>query len=135
MAKCEIKGFDDLLDGLKNLENADEIAEEILFEGGNILRDDMRDAVRSAANRGYATGELAASIIPTAPMKNAMGHFVAVRPVGTDSKGVRNGEKLTYLEHGTSRQQKRSELGKVAEKAEPKIAEKAQEIFDKHVKL
>lgn len=135
MAKCEVKGFEELFEALAGLEKADEIADEILFEGGNILKADMRSAISSAANRGYATGDLAHSIIPTPPQKNGLGHFVAVRPVGKDSKGVSNGAKLQFLEHGTSKQQKRSELGDVAKKAEGKIAARAQEIFDKRVKL
>lgn len=135
MAKCEIQGFEELIDGLEGLNNVDEIADEILFEGGNILKDNMKSSISSAADRGYATGELASSIIPTAPQKNGLGRFVAVRPVGNDSKGVSNGAKLQFLEHGTSRQQPRPAIAKVANQSEGKIAEKAQEIFNKYVKL
>lgn len=135
MAKMQVTGIDDLISGLEDLADVDGIIEEMLFEAGNILGDDMKSAIEQAANRGYASGDLAASIVPTAPEKNNLGYFVAVRPVGEDKKGVRNGEKLQYLEHGTSRQQPRPLLKKVAKQSEPKCAAKMQEIFDKHVKL
>lgn len=136
MARCEVKGIDELLQGLNDLEDIDAIANDILFECGNILEKDMKSEIRRAANRGYATGELENSIVPTAPMKNAYGHFVAVRPVGTDSKGVRNGEKLQYLQEGTKKgQQGRKGLKEVGKKSEEKCAKKAQEILNKHTKL
>lgn len=135
MAKCEIQGFDEILEKLEDLGDVDEIANEILFECGNILKDDMKAAINSAADRGYSTGELAESIVPTAPKKNDIGHFVAVRPVGSDSKGVSNGAKLQFLEHGTSKQQPRPTLAKVASTSEGKISQRAQEIFNKHVNL
>lgn len=135
MARMQVTGIDELISGLEDLMDVEEIEKEMLFEAGNILRDDMKSAITEAANRGYATGDLAASIIPTQPEKNDLGYFVAVRPVGTDKKGVRNGEKLTYLEHGTSKQQPRPVLTKVAKQSEQKCVEKMQEIFDKHIKL
>lgn len=136
MAQCRLTGLDEILELLEKLENPDDIAEKILFEGGNILKDEMRNTITTAADRGYATGELASSIVPTTPMKNNHGYFVAVRPVGTDSKGVRNGEKLQYLEHGTTRGQKgRPTIGNAGKRVESICAETAQEIFNKHVKL
>lgn len=137
MARCKVTGLNELADMFeKQLKDTEDIVNEILFECGNILRDEMKSTVRSSADRGYATGNLENSIIPTKPIKNGSGHFVAVRPVGTDSKGVRNGEKLQYLEHGTKKGQvARSDLSQVGDKAELKCADKAQEIFDKHVKL
>ena len=44
------------------------------------------------------------SIKPTKPKKNRWGHFIVIRPTGKDKKGVRNMEKLVYMEYGTSKQ-------------------------------
>lgn len=137
MARCELQGFDDLMKCLDGVaENIDSVVEEALIEGGNVLRDNARSEVIRAANRKYATGELASSIIPTVPKKNSYGHFVAVRPVGTDSKGVRNGEKWGYLENGIPGKQEAHHFEDAAtSRSEAECARIAQEVFDKYVKL
>lgn len=135
MAKVNIVGFDDLLNGLDSLLDTEAIAKEALNESGKILEKRMKTEIRNAANRGYATGDLALSICQTLPIKNGNGYFVAVRPVGTDSKGVRNGEKLQYLEHGTSKQQARPILQKVASQSEKECIEKAQEVINKYANI
>ena len=102
MASCRVEGLDDVIRALDKLgRDADKIAQEALLEGGQVLTNNTRSAIHAAANKGYATGALAASTIPTAPTKNSWGWFVAVRPVGTDSKGVRNGLKWGVLNSKT----------------------------------
>lgn len=132
MAKANIVGLDDLLKGLEDLLDIEDVEKEVLSESGKILENQMKSEIRKAANRGYATGDLASSISSTAPAKNNNGYFVAVRPVGKDRKGIRNGEKLQYLEHGTSKQQPRPILQKVVSQSENECAEKAQEIISKY---
>ena len=143
MARCRVEGLNDLIDCLEDMiDNIDNAVEEALFEGGNILRDNVKSEIRSVANRTdtkgkkYSTGELAASVVPTTPAKNGYGNFVAVRPVGMDSKGVRNGEKWGYLEHGVpGGQDAHHFIDSALSKSEAKCAEIAQEILNKHVKL
>lgn len=133
MAKCSIKGLDELDRLFTNLEKIDEIAEEIVQEGGTILEKALKSEIGKAANRGYATGELERSIVATPPMKNHWGHYAVARPVGTDSKGVRNGEKWGYLEHGVKKgQQAHPFIGKAVNTAELKGSAKAQEIINKY---
>lgn len=137
MAKCRVEGLDDLIDCFEGLiDDVDDIAEEALFECGNVLKDNVKSGVRGAANRGFATGQLEEAIIPTIPMKNDRGHFVAVRPVGQNSRGIRNGEIWGYLEHGVpGGQDAHHFIDDALSKSETKCAEIAQEIFDKHVKI
>lgn len=102
MAKCRVEGLDEVVKKLEKLgRDADKIAQEALLEGGQVLTQNTRAAISSAANKGYATGALSSSTIPTAPTKNSWGWFVAVRPVGSDSKGVRNGLKWGVLNSKT----------------------------------
>lgn len=132
MAKVDITGFDDLLKVLDDMSDIETIAKEALKESGKVLEKKMKSEIKKAANRGYAKGDLASSISPTTPTKSGDGYYVAVRPVGTDSKGVRNGEKLQYLEHGTSKQQARPILQKVSSQSEKECVEKAQEVINKY---
>jgi hypothetical protein len=67
-----------------------------------ILEKSLRSAVSSATNRGYATGELAGSIKATKAKENDMGVFSVVKPEGKDKNGLRNVEKMAYLEYGVS---------------------------------
>lgn len=136
MARCRIEGLDDLIRALEDAEDVDQIAEEMLAEGANTLQENIKSEIMGAADRGYATGELASSVIPDAPRKNGYGHYVEVRPVGMDSKGVRNGEKWGYLEHGNGGSQKPHPfVDKAVTRSETECAEAMQEAYDRHMKL
>ena len=137
MAKFRVEGLDDLIDSFKELaDDVDEIAKEALFEGGNILKNNLKSGIHDAASRGYATGELESSIVPTVPSKNDRGYFVAVRPVGQNSRGIRNGEIWGYLEHGVpGKQEAHHFIDSALNESESECAEIAQEVFDKHVKF
>ena len=100
------------------------------------LQKNIREEITSAADRGYATGELASSVIPDTPEKNAFGHYVSVRPVGIDSKGVRNGEKWGYLENGNGGNQKPHPFeDKATKRSETECTEKMQEVFNRHINI
>ena len=136
MAKCRIDGLDDLIRAMEDAEDVDQIAEEMLAEGGNTLKLNVRSEILAAADRGYATGQLMNSIVPGKPEKNAFGYTVEVHPVGMDSKGVRNGEKWGYLENGNGgSQEPRPFEDKAVKRAETECAEAMQEAYDRHVKL
>lgn len=84
----------------------------------------------------WTTGELASSVIPDTPEKNAFGHYVSVRPVGIDSKGVRNGEKWEYLENGNGGNQKPHPFeDRATKRSETECTEKMQEVFNRHINI
>lgn len=68
-------------------------------------------------------GQMVASIKATGPKKNALGIYDFVRPTGKDSKGVRNMEKLAYLEYGTSKQPATPVCQKVKDQISKKVAD------------
>ena len=136
MAKCRVDSMDDLLQTLENAADVDSISEEMLTEGAQVLQKNIREEITSAADRGYATGELASSVIPDTPEKNAFGHYVSVRPVGIDSKGVRNGEKWGYLENGNGGNQKPHPFeDRATKRSETECTEKMQEVFNRHINI
>ena len=136
MAKCRVESMDDLLQTLENAADVDSISEEMLTEGAQVLQKNIREEITSAADRGYATGELASSVIPDTPEKNAFGHYVSVRPVGIDSKGVRNGEKWGYLENGNGGNQKPHPFeDRATKRSETECTEKMQEVFNRHINI
>lgn len=61
-------------------------------------------AKHNIAERDTTRGAMVASIKATGPKKTKSGIYDFVRPTGKDAKGVRNMEKLAYLEYGTSKQ-------------------------------
>ena len=53
MAKCRVEGFDDLIDCLEDLiDDLDSVVKEALFDGGNVLKNNVKAGIRGAANRG-----------------------------------------------------------------------------------
>lgn len=100
-----ITGFEDLDRLFQKGARANDIAKKAVDKAAPILEGSLKGKVTGAASRGYATGELARSISSTKAKVNDRGVFAAVRPTGHDRKGVRNGEKMAYLEYGTSRGQ------------------------------
>ena len=89
-----VTGFDELEKELDQLGKIDEYAPELLEAAVQPLEKELKGQVQRAANRGYATGELASSIKACKPGKNSIGHYIAVTAKGKDKKGVRNNEKL-----------------------------------------
>lgn len=140
MARCELRGFDEFLDAMKELEEGiGDVADEALNKAAPTAAEALSQCITEVADRRdrngkpYATGELAASITPTKAKENAYGHFIAARPVGMDDRGIRNGEKLAYLEYGTCVQDARPVIGRAANRAAPKCAKIIQNTIDKYV--
>lgn len=141
MAKFTMTGMDDFLKGLSDLANdVDEIAKDCINAAAPTLENALKKNIRSVTNRKdkrtgkpYSTGELERSIAATKAKTNAYGNFAAIRPVGMDANGVRNGEKLAYLEYGTSEQEERPVMQKSINEAEPQTKEIIQKRFEEHV--
>lgn len=95
-----VEGFDDLEKLFRDLSDADAIAIEAVDKAVPVLEKSLKSAIQGAAIKGYASGELAASIGHKPAKKNQYGVFSVVLPVGTDSKGVSNAKKAAILEFG-----------------------------------
>ena len=128
MAKFDIYGIDDLMKGLSQID-VDRIAPKMLEESVPILEKSVR--AESAKHRD--TGAMEESIKATGANVNARGHYICVRPTGRDEKGVRNMEKMVYMEYGTSKQGATPVLSPAVRKAEDKVADKMQEVFNREV--
>lgn len=108
MARAKITGFDDLNQFFAKLEHPEKIAAKAVDKAAPVLEKALKSEIQSAANRKdargkpYSTGELAESIGRTKARENDLGVFAVVKPEGTDSKGLRNVEKLAYLEYGVA---------------------------------
>ena len=134
MAKLDVQGFDGVFDYLDTLEaGIGEAANKALNNAAPEMAESLKHGIRQAAKKGYATGALENSIVPTKAKKNRYGRFVAVRAVGTDDRGTRNGEKLAYMEYGTSRQGRSPVLDDAVKRAEAGCMEKIQDTIDKYI--
>lgn len=123
-------GIDEFAKELEELGELDRYAPDLLKAAAPILEKGLKQAVSKEANRGYATGDLKQSIQPMKPGKNQYGHYIAVTAKGKDRKGVRNNEKLAYLEYGTSKQEARPVISRAIKSSEQGCIEKMQERFN-----
>lgn len=131
MANFEMDGLDEFMQELDGLTDLDSVATKMIDAAAPIVADNLKGNIQAAANRGYATGELADSVKPTKAKRNNYGHFAAVGVTGTDSKGIRNGEKMAYLEYGTSKQEAHPVMAKTINESEEKVIVRMQEVFDR----
>lgn len=136
MARASLTGFDELDSFLSKLAKPEAMAIKAVNTAAPVLEKNLKSEVRKAANRtdengkSYSTGELEKSISTTKAKENVYGVFAAVRPTGTDKKGMRNAEKMAYLEYGTSRGQLPHP---VRQKAIHAAAEECEQIMKKVV--
>lgn len=133
MANFTMHGTEDFISRLEALSNGIGRVQEKMIDGATpILKETMSANIRAAADRGYATGALASSVKATKAKKNNYGYFAAVRVTGKDKKGVRNGEKLAYLEYGVEgRQAARPVMAKTIRQSRNPCLRKMQEVFDR----
>ena len=126
----QIDGLDEFSQKLARLaDQTDDIVKEAVKAGGEIVRNDLQDAVMTAANRGYATGALARSIKAGGVRGNGGSASVTISPSGSVKK-VRNSTKMWYLEHGTARQAAHPFMAKTMNTAKPKVMQAMQEKLD-----
>ena len=91
----------------------------------------LEKAVKAEAAKHKDTGAMEESIKATGADINAKGHYICVRPTGRDEKGVRNMEKMIYMEYGTSKQKETPVLSPAVRKAEGPVLDKMQEVFNR----
>ena len=129
MAKFDFQIPDDFIKQLGKLADVDRIAPQMLNEALPILERN----VKSEVSKHVVSGDLLKSIKMSKAKKNKYGYYASVRPTGTDKKGVRNMEKLVYLEYGTSKQASKPTLTKAIKDSEKAVLDKMQEVFNREV--
>ena len=129
MAKFDLEGFDDLISSLNMLE-FEKMAPKMLDAAVPILERN----IKSRALAHHRTGAMAGSIRKGSIRATSEGYRCTVRPTGTDSKGVRNMEKMVYLEYGTYKQTATPVLGPAVAESESSCLEKMQKVFDDFTK-
>ena len=129
MGKFDFNIPDDFIKQLGKLADVDRIAPQMIDEAIPILERN----VKQESVKHKVSGDMYKSIKATKTGKNKYGYYAAVRPTGSDSKGVRNMEKMVYLEYGTSAQPATPVLTKAIKDSENAVMEKMQEVFDREV--
>ena len=130
MASFSISGMDELLVKLNQLGRFDEIAPKMMKAGMEILQEE----VMAEASKHKDTGAMVASIKPTGLMAGYDGgYYMCTRPTGRDKKGVRNMEKMVYLECGVKGRPGVPIITAAVIKAEPKVVQAMQEVFTREI--
>ena len=130
MASFSISGMDELLVKLNQLGRFDEIAPKMVKAGMEILQEE----VVAEASKHKNTGAMVASIKPTGLMAGyGSGYYMCTRPTGRDKKGVRNMEKMVYLEYGVKGRPGVPVITAAVIKAEPKVVQAMQEVFTREI--
>lgn len=115
----------DFLKQLGKLADIGKVAPKMVNESMPIVEGKL---IRAVAYH-VGTGELQESIVSTKAKEVKGGHFAVARPTGVDEKGVRNMEKLAYLEYGTSKQAATPMLTAVTNDSEQPVQAKMHEVF------
>ncbi len=106
MGKVTFSGFEDVEKMFEKLSNPYEMAEKAVNKAAPIVEKNLKAQIRSVANRTdkngkpYSTHALENSIKATNAKENSLGVYAVVKPNGTDKNGLRNAEKMGYLEYG-----------------------------------
>ena len=129
MGKFDFEVPTDFLKQLGKLADVDRIAPKMLNEALPILERN----VKAEVSKHVVSGDLLKSIKMSKAKKNKYGYYASVRPTGTDKKGVRNMEKMVYLEYGTSKQSPAPTLTKAIKDSEKAVLNKMQEVFNREV--
>lgn len=130
MAKFKVNDYEDALaDQFNSLLDIDAIAPKLLSGATPVVEKNLKSAL-STHNQ---TGQMINSIKATKPNKGKRGWVSTVRPTGRDDKGVRNMEKLVYLQYGTSKQVATPVLEQVVNKSSKEVEEVMQKIFNEEM--
>ena len=151
MADFNVRIDDSVIKNLYRIgERADEIAQMILDDAGQLVADELEAEIRSKHND---TGDLAASIYlkvykntdgvwvawaypeGRARKKRSKGKVYARSKHNTMSSGrtLYNTDKLWWIEHGTSKQPARPFMDAMIKNIEGKVISRMQEVFEREV--
>lgn len=126
MSQFDINGLDDMMEDLQRMSDPDALAEKMLEAAAPIVERNLKASVSTHSD----TGAMAGSIRATKAQKGANGWHITVRPTGKDRKGVRNMEKMAYLEYGTSKQAATPVLAPAVRQSEGECIMAMQSVFD-----
>ncbi len=130
MAQFDIHGFDEISAQLDRLGRFDEIAPKMLEEAVPILEEEVQKQVV----KHWVSGDMAKSIKKTgATAGRNGGYYICVRPTGKDRKGVRNMEKLVWLEYGVKGRAAVPVLTTAVLNAQAPVLAKMREVFNREV--
>lgn len=136
MGKFSFNIPDDFIKQLGKLSDIDSIAPQMIDEAMPILAENLK----SELAKHKRTGDMINSVKKTKARKTKYGgYYAVVRPTGKDRKGVRNIEKLAYLEYGVKikgeeRQSPKPVLTKAIKDSEKAVLSKMQEVFEREIK-
>lgn len=119
----------DFLEGL--MAEPEEFVCEMLDGAAPILVDALKDESKKHRDTGAMADSIKQEVKATKAKTGA--YITVVRPTGKDKKGVRNMEKMMYMEYGTSRQVSTPVLSKAVQKSEKQVIEKMREIYNQKV--
>ena len=130
MATFELDGFDEILTTLEHLGRFDEVAPKMMDAG----MEKLQKEVISAASEHVDSGDMVKSIKPTGlQVGYGGGYYMCTRPTGKDRKGVRNMEKMIYLEYGVKGRPAVPVITKAVIRAEPQVIQAMRNVFEKEV--
>lgn len=130
MGKFDFQVSPDFLKQLGRLQDVDRVAPMMIDEAIPILETN----VKKELSLHRVTGSMANSIKRSKAKATRNGGYIAnVYPTGKDEKGVRNMEKLVYLEYGTSKQAAVPTLTKAINDSESAALNKMQEVFNREM--
>lgn len=122
----------DLIRQFEQLGAIDDYAPKMLDAATPIIEKNVK--AEMAPHR--VTDAMMESVKRTKAEKTKNGGFYAVvRPTGVDKNGVRNMEKLAWLEYGTIRQPAIPVLTKAINNSQQPVREKMQEVFEEEVRV
>lgn len=132
MPQFEVEGLDRLIAQLDKLGRFEEVAPKMLEEAIPVLQEEV---VKESSNH-IDSGDMASSIKKSGMMTSKDGsYYMCVRPTGKDRKGVRNMEKMAWLEYGVKGRAATPVLSAAVINAELKVIQKMQEVFNREMKL
>lgn len=122
--------IDGFLSQLSKLD-IDAFAEDALTEAAPIVEDKL--TTNAASHRD--TGDMVQSIKKYKPKQNKNGEWsVFVGPSGTGRTGVRNMEKMAYLEYGTKKQDATPVIAPTVAQTEKPVCDSIERSFDKFIR-
>ena len=131
MGKFDFEIPADFVKQLGKLADVDRVAPQMIDEAMPILEKNLKGELV----KHKRTSDMLDSVKKTKAGKTKRGgYYAVVRPTGKDSKGVRNMEKLAWLEYGTKKQSPTPILTKAIKDSERLVLKKMQEVFEREVK-
>ena len=132
MAKLTIHGLDDVIADMKRLRELEgETADKMLTEGAKIVEEEWKSAIKKADL--VDTGAMLKSVKATKPKTSKDVRTIEVFPQGKDKKSVRNAEKAFVNHYGTSSIKATRFVDEANEKAEPRVLEAYERIWNEHI--